>query len=183
MTIQCVVCNCIHFQKACNYPNTYINPLSPHQVGTTALTTGVETKVKAVYQGEDHVQCQNLPPGGSFFIRVSNDGTLRSSEYFLYTSYDRRCLTCTVMGNTQGSCEATVSRRTIASRVAKFKRPRILGDQKISEDNQNLRPNCPPDYQIFRERIDPKCFIPTNLSSYLSLTNKNSSVRTSTTYI
>ena len=67
-------------------------------------------------------------------------------------------------------------------RVAKFKHLRVLGD-KISEDNQELRPGCPHDYQIFCERIDPKVFIPTNLSSYLSLTNKNSSVRTSTTYI
>ena len=71
------------------------------------------------------------------------------------------------------------------SRVAKFKCPRVLGDQEISEDNQELRPGCPPDYQIFCERIDPKMFIPTNLSSYFSLTNKNSSMRTSTstTYI
>ena len=69
----------------------------------------------------------------------------------------------------------------IVFRVAKFKRPRVLGDQKISEDNQELRPGCPHDYQIFCERIDPKVFIPTNLSSYLSLTNKNSSMGTSTT--
>ena len=34
-------------------------------------------------------------------------------------------------------------------RVAKFKCPRVLGDQKISEDNQKLRPGCPPDYQNF----------------------------------
>ena len=34
-------------------------------------------------------------------------------------------------------------------RVAKFKHPRVLDDQKISEDNQELRPGCPPDYQIF----------------------------------
>ena len=40
-----------------------------------------------------------------------------------------------------------------------------------------------PDYQIFCKRIDPKLFIPTNLSSYPSLTNKNSSMRTDTTYI
>ena len=59
----------------------------------------------------------------------------------------------------------------------------VLGNQKISKDNQKLRPGCPPDYQIFCERIDPKMFIPTNLSSYLSLTNKNSSMRTSTTYM
>ena len=59
----------------------------------------------------------------------------------------------------------------------------VLGDQKISEDNQELRPGCPPDYQIICERIDPNIFIPTNLSSYLSLANKNSSMRTSTTYI
>ena len=69
------------------------------------------------------------------------------------------------------------------ARVAKFKCPGVLGDQKISEDNQELRPGCPPDYQIFCERIHSKNFIPTNLSSYLSLTNKNSSMRTSTTYI
>ena len=30
-------------------------------------------------------------------------------------------------------------------RVAKFKRPRVLGDQKISEDNQELKTGCPPD--------------------------------------
>ena len=68
-------------------------------------------------------------------------------------------------------------------RVAKFKRPRVLGDQKISEDNQELRPGCPPDYQIFCERISPIFFILTNLSSYLSLNNKKSSIRTSTTYM
>ena len=49
-------------------------------------------------------------------------------------------------------------------RVVKFKCPRFLGNQKISEDNQELRPGCPPDYQIFCERIDPKIFIPTNLA-------------------
>ena len=71
---------------------------------------------------------------------------------------------------------------TKGRRVAK-KRPGVLGDQQISEDNQKLRPGCPPDYQISCERIDPNIFIPTNLSSYLSLTNKISSMRTSTTYI
>ena len=65
-------------------------------------------------------------------------------------------------------------------RVAKFKRPRVLCDKKISEDNKKLRPGCPPDYQIFCERIDSNIFIATNLSSYLSLINKNSSMRTST---
>ena len=70
----------------------------------------------------------------------------------------------------------------ILDRVAKFKGPCVLGNQNISEDNQELRPGCPPDYQIFCERIDPNNIIPTNLSSYLSLTN-NSSMRTSTTYI
>ena len=67
--------------------------------------------------------------------------------------------------------------------VAKFKQPRLLGDQKISEDNQELRPGCPPDYQIFCESIDSQIFIPTNLSSYLFLINENSSMITSTTYI
>ena len=33
-------------------------------------------------------------------------------------------------------------------RVAKFKHPRIIDSQKISEDNQKLQPSCPPDYQI-----------------------------------
>ena len=69
------------------------------------------------------------------------------------------------------------------SRIAKFKHPLVFGNQKISEDNQKLKPGCPPDYQIFCERIDPKMFIPTNLFSYLSLINKNSSMITSTTYI
>ena len=36
-------------------------------------------------------------------------------------------------------------------RVAKFKRPRILGDQKISENNQKLRPL--QDYQIFVKEL------------------------------
>ena len=53
----------------------------------------------------------------------------------------------------------------------------------MSEDNQKLRPNCPPDYQSFSERIDPKMFILPSLSSYLSLTNKNSSLRIYTRYI
>ena len=35
------------------------------------------------------------------------------------------------------------------SRVAKFTYPRVLDDQKMSEDNQKLRSGCPPDYQIF----------------------------------
>ena len=34
-------------------------------------------------------------------------------------------------------------------RVAKFACPRVLDDQKLSEDNQKLRSGCPPDYQIF----------------------------------
>ena len=67
-------------------------------------------------------------------------------------------------------------------RVAKFKCPRVLDDQKISEDNQKLRPGCSPDYQFFYERIDPKMFILTSLklsSSY----NKNRSISTEITYI
>ena len=56
---------------------------------------------------------------------------------------------------------------------------------KNIEDNQKLRPVCPLDYQIVCERIDTKIFIPTNLLSCLplSLTNENSSTRTSTTYM
>ena len=38
------------------------------------------------------------------------------------------------------------------SRVAKFACPRVLDDQKMSEDNQKLRSGCPPDYQIFWEK-------------------------------
>ena len=34
-------------------------------------------------------------------------------------------------------------------RVAKFAYPRVLDDQKLSEDNPKLRYGCPPDYQIF----------------------------------
>ena len=34
-------------------------------------------------------------------------------------------------------------------RVGKFACPRVLDDQKMSEDNQKLRSGCPPDYQIF----------------------------------
>ena len=34
-------------------------------------------------------------------------------------------------------------------REAKFACPRVHDDQKMSEDNQNLRCGCPPDYQIF----------------------------------
>ena len=41
-------------------------------------------------------------------------------------------------------------------RVAKFKRPPVLGDQKMSEDNQELRPGCPPDYQIFVKELPQK---------------------------
>ena len=35
------------------------------------------------------------------------------------------------------------------SKIQASSRPRILGDQKICEDNHKLRPGCPPDYQIF----------------------------------
>ena len=59
----------------------------------------------------------------------------------------------------------------------------VLCDQKIIEDNHKLRPGCPPDYQMFCGRIEPKIFTSTNLLSYLSLTNKNGSMTTSTTYI
>ena len=38
------------------------------------------------------------------------------------------------------------------TRVAKFACPRVLDDQKMSEDNQKLRSGCPPDYQIFWEK-------------------------------
>ena len=37
----------------------------------------------------------------------------------------------------------------IGLRVAKFACPRVLDDQKLSDDNQKLRYGCPPDYQIF----------------------------------
>ena len=42
--------------------------------------------------------------------------------------------------------------RFVFSRVAKFACPRVHDDQKMSEDNQNLRSGCPPDYQIFLEK-------------------------------
>ena len=76
------------------------------------------------------------------------------------------------------------------SMVAKFKCPRVLDGQKISEDNQEisednqkLRPGSLSHYQIFCEIIYPEIVILTNLSSYLSLTNKNKRMRTNTTYI
>ena len=70
-------------------------------------------------------------------------------------------------------------------RVAKFKCPGVLGVQKISEDNHKLRLAVLVLLitRFFCERIYPKMFIPTNLSSYRSLANKNNSMRTSTTYI
>ena len=37
-------------------------------------------------------------------------------------------------------------------RVAKCACPRVLDDQKMSEDNQKLRSGCPPDYQIVLEK-------------------------------
>ena len=64
-----------------------------------------------------------------------------------------------------------------------FACPRVLGVQKMSEDNQKLRPDCPPDNHIFCERIDGKIFILTNLSNYLSLTNKDSNMKTNIIYI
>ena len=42
--------------------------------------------------------------------------------------------------------------RPCHTRVAKFACPRVHDDQKMSEDNQNLRSSCPPDYQIFLEK-------------------------------
>ena len=49
-----------------------------------------------------------------------------------------------------------LNRHTSLDRLAEFKRPRVLDNQKISEDNQELRPGCPPDYQMFCEIIDQK---------------------------
>ena len=62
-------------------------------------------------------------------------------------------------------------------RLAKFKRPRVLNNQKMSEDNEKWLSS------FFCESIDTEIVILTNLSSYLSLTNKNSSMKTNTTYI
>ena len=63
--------------------------------------------------------------------------------------------------------------------VAKFKRPRVLCDQKISEDKQELRPGCPPDYQIFfMKELTEKLSSP-QIFQVISLINKNSSMRTS----
>ena len=42
---------------------------------------------------------------------------------------------------------------SMSHRVAKFACPRVLDDQKMSEDNQKMRSGCPPDYQIFWENI------------------------------
>ena len=58
----------------------------------------------------------------------------------------------------------------LSNNVAKFKRPRVHDDQKISKDNNKFKHGCPPDYpgccpdyQSFGERIDPKIVILTNL--------------------
>ena len=40
-------------------------------------------------------------------------------------------------------------------RVVKFKSPRVLDDQKMSKDNQKLRPGCPPDYQLSDQFLLP----------------------------
>ena len=39
--------------------------------------------------------------------------------------------------------------QVVIGRVAKFACPRVLDDQKMSEDNQKLRSGCPPDYEKF----------------------------------
>ena len=46
-------------------------------------------------------------------------------------------------------CCRAVAVTSIHYRVAKFVCPRVLDDQKLSEDNQKLRYGCPPDYQLF----------------------------------
>ena len=91
--------------------------------------------------------------------------------------YQGKSLICQVkVGEMSGNFESPgLWRPCIAYRVSQFKCFRVLDDLKISEDNQKLRPGCPCDYQIFCGRIDPKILIPIHFSSYLSLTNKNSS--------
>ena len=49
----------------------------------------------------------------------------------------------------QPSVSALFGLKDSLFRVAQFKRPCVLCNQKIIENNQNLRPGCPPDYQIF----------------------------------
>ena len=44
-----------------------------------------------------------------------------------------------------------------AGRVATFKFLCVLNDQKMSEDNEMLRPGCPPD-QFFVKEFSPKSF-------------------------
>ena len=60
----------------------------------------------------------------------------------------------TVYKNTlMKACEVgNISNRDYSYKVAKFVCPRVLDDQKMSEDNQKLRSGCPPDYQIFWEK-------------------------------
>ena len=43
-------------------------------------------------------------------------------------------------------------------RVAKFTCPRVLDDQKMNEDNQELRSGCPPDYEKFGEKYFDNSF-------------------------
>ena len=55
-------------------------------------------------------------------------------------------------------CECTFKRvsvrlhKSFCLRVANFACPRVLDDQKLSEDNQKLRSGCPPHYQKFGEK-------------------------------
>ena len=72
-------------------------------------------------------------------------------------------------------------RFTYTSTEAKFKCPRVLGDQKIIEDNQELRPGCSPDYHIFFVKELTQKFSSQLIFQVIFLfTNKNSSMRTYT---
>ena len=68
----------------------------------------------------------------------------------------------------------------ISPRIAKFKRPHILGDQKISEDNQELRPGCS---RHFVKELTQKFSSQQIFQVIFLLPTKNSSMRTSTTFM
>ena len=104
------------------------------------IGTGTITQLVDIEGEEDYVSSVAWIKEGNFLAVGVSDGSIQVSQPY----WDRRTF---------------LLKREV--RVVKFKCPRVLGNQKMSEDNQELRPGCPPDYQIFCERIDPKNFIPT----------------------
>ena len=86
--------------------------------------------------------------------------TILGGNSYLSWFYDRGAITDTAHTGTSKGLSQAINRGPIRKflpkyanvyviRVAKFACPRVLDDQKMSEDNQKMRCGCPPDYQIF----------------------------------